>query len=107
MQCVFIAGTHWFMCNRISAFCFSSAGSISIPESSGWKSIPSQHELFSGSLILWCISIWEQASYITGGVYLKPQVSDGLFQYLSVSVIKIINTKLSLFVKKNTKLSLA
>ncbi|PHU15424.1 hypothetical protein BC332_16629 [Capsicum chinense] len=25
----------------------------------------------------------QQASYITGGVYLKPQVSDGLFQYLS------------------------
>ncbi|KAK6787722.1 hypothetical protein RDI58_016247 [Solanum bulbocastanum] len=26
----------------------------------------------------------QQASYITGGVYLKPQVSDGLFQYLSI-----------------------
>ncbi|RVX22505.1 RNA polymerase II transcription factor B subunit 4 [Vitis vinifera] len=26
----------------------------------------------------------QQASYITGGVYLKPQQLDGLFQYLSV-----------------------
>ncbi|KAK6121227.1 hypothetical protein DH2020_045001 [Rehmannia glutinosa] len=26
----------------------------------------------------------QQASYITGGVYLKPQMLDGLFQYLSV-----------------------
>ncbi|XP_077213287.1 basal transcription factor complex subunit-like protein isoform X2 [Tasmannia lanceolata] len=26
----------------------------------------------------------QQASYITGGVYLKPQQADGLFQYLSV-----------------------
>lgn len=42
------------------------------------------------------VHIWGQASYITGGVYLKPQVSDGLFQYLSVSVIQIVNTKLSL-----------
>lgn len=25
----------------------------------------------------------QQASYITGGVYLKPQLSDGIFQYLS------------------------
>ncbi|KAK6128206.1 hypothetical protein DH2020_038050 [Rehmannia glutinosa] len=25
----------------------------------------------------------QQASYITGGVYLKPQLLDGLFQYLS------------------------
>lgn len=26
-----------------------------------------------------------QASYITGGVYLKPQQLDGLFEYLAVS----------------------
>lgn len=29
------------------------------------------------------MDVW-QASYITGGVYLKPQQLDGLFQYLSV-----------------------
>lgn len=42
------------------------------------------------------VHICGQASYITGGVYLKPQVSDGLFQYLSVSVVEFIKTQLSL-----------
>lgn len=43
---------------------------------------------FVGNVILsvyWVLimDVW-QASYITGGVYLKPQQLDGLFQYLSV-----------------------
>ncbi|XP_016441296.1 general transcription and DNA repair factor IIH subunit TFB4-like isoform X1 [Nicotiana tabacum] len=47
----------------------------------------------------------QQASYITGGVYLKPQVSDGLFQYVSVSVVEFVKTKLSLAYQFNSSVA--
>jgi hypothetical protein len=35
-----------------------------------------------------------QASYITGGVYMKPQELSGLFQYLAVSYSSLVVTYL-------------
>lgn len=45
------------------------------------------HVIYCHNILLlnsyWCFIM--QASYITGGVYLKPQELNGLFQYLAVS----------------------
>ncbi|PKI38438.1 hypothetical protein CRG98_041137 [Punica granatum] len=43
----------------------------------------------------------QQASYITGGVYLKPQILDGLFQYLSTVYATDLHSRGSLQLPKS------
>lgn len=44
----------------------------------------------------------QQASYITGGVYLKPQILDGLFQYLSTVFATDLHSRCFLHLPKPT-----